>query len=159
LDAGIELRQLEKRLSIASLATTIKMLERRFNSALTSSAGRLFDAVASLIGVRDRVTYEGQAAMELEWLATRATPDGSYPFDVVEATPSAGSDPLFTIDTRPLIREIAHDSIKSVEPERIARRLHSTLTEIIVAGCRRIRRLLDIDIVVLSGGVFANALL
>ena len=65
-----------------ALRTIEKMLEQRFNTPLTSSAGRLFDAVAALAGVRDRVSYEGQAAMELEWLATGVRPDGAYPFDL-----------------------------------------------------------------------------
>ena len=62
------------------------MLERRINTPLTSSAGRLFDAVASLAGVRDTVSYEGQAAIDLEALATELGPDSAYPFEI-EATP------------------------------------------------------------------------
>lgn len=58
-----------------------RMLERRLNTAMTSSAGRLFDAVAALAGVRACVRYEGQAAIELEWLASGVAPDGAYPFE------------------------------------------------------------------------------
>ncbi|HEY2587413.1 MAG TPA: carbamoyltransferase HypF, partial [Tepidisphaeraceae bacterium] len=79
-DAGTASAQWEARVGSPSLRTVRQMIERRFNAPMTSSAGRLFDAVASLVGLRDRVSYEGQAAIELEWLARTASPCGSYPF-------------------------------------------------------------------------------
>ena len=63
------IRSLPARIAASELRLVERMLERQFNTPLTSSAGRLFDAVAALAGVRDRVSFEGQAAMELEWLA------------------------------------------------------------------------------------------
>jgi hydrogenase maturation protein HypF len=159
------------------------MLERRLNTPLTSSMGRLFDAVAALAGVRDRASYEGQAAIDLEALATAITPDGSYPFDiaspprppvrlVAQQAAAARSDEQgkagdaetgdaspTIIDTRPLIRAIAAEAGKGVEPARIARRFHSTLVELIVAVCEQVRRASGIQAVALSGGVFLNALL
>ena len=82
------------------LYVDIKSTVTLVNAPLTSSAGRLFDAVAALAGVRRAVRYEGQAAIELEGLATEVRPDGVYPFEL------AGGSPL-VVDTRPLIAEVA----------------------------------------------------
>ena len=73
----------------SELNTLRQMIERRVNSPLTSSAGRLFDAVAALAGIRTSVTFEGQAAIELEWLATETAADGSYPVEL-QRPPGSG---------------------------------------------------------------------
>jgi hydrogenase maturation protein HypF len=155
-DAQAELPSLRARLLPSEMRTITRMLERHFNTPLTSSAGRLFDAVAALAGVRDRVSYEGQAAVELEWLATGVPPDGAYPF----AFPSSSDAraPL-VVDTRPLIRAVAEDAARSVPAAHIARRFHSTMVDLIAAVCGRLRQATGIGAVVLSGGVFLNALL
>jgi hydrogenase maturation protein HypF len=158
VDAEADASLLEKRVPAAALRTVRRMLERRFNTPLTSSAGRLFDAVAALAGVRDQVSYEGQAAMELEWLASDVTPDGTYPFDLVASQPHQGT-PTLEIDTRPLIRAVAQEAGMGVAPKMISRRFHSTLVYAIMAVCDRLRTITKLQTVVLSGGVFMNALL
>src|SRR5262249_21776116 len=92
VDAGCESRLVEspERRMVRAL------LDRNLNTPPTSSAGRLFDAVASLVGVRDRVNYEGQAAVELEGLAALVLPSGRYPFAITTGV----------VDTRPLIRAV-----------------------------------------------------
>jgi hydrogenase maturation protein HypF len=131
------------------------MMAKGLNSPSTSSAGRLFDAVASLAGVRDRVSFEGQAAIELEQLATeergQGAPNGSYPFAIADAP--------FVVDTRPLIRAIVADVAAGAGALIIAGRFHSTLIEIIASMCERIRAATGLQAVMLSGGVFLNALL
>jgi hydrogenase maturation protein HypF len=136
-----------------------QMLERGVQAPPTSSAGRLFDAVAALAGVRLQVSYEGQAAVELEWLATDQPPDGSYPFDLVEATEGNPSQTTLVIDTRPLIRAVAQDVVAEATGACIARRFHTTLVEIIANVCRRLRQTTGVTAVALSGGVFLNTLL
>jgi hydrogenase maturation protein HypF len=150
-DAGAELPALRARLLPVELRSVERMLERGFNTPLTSSAGRLFDAVAALAAVRDRVSYEGQAAVELEWLASEVAPDGAYPFELRQTDAA----PL-VVDTRPLIRAIVADSASAA---KIARRFHSTVVEIIVAVCQRLCESTGLTAVVLSGGVFLNAIL
>ncbi len=152
-DAELASALLESRVPAASLRICTQMLERGLNTPWTSSMGRLFDAVAALAGVRDRVSYEGQAAMELEWLATGLAPYGAYPFDLIEAADAV------QIDTRPLIRAVAEDAGHGVAPARIGRRFHTTIIDLIARVCNRLRRTSGLSVVALSGGVFMNVLL
>jgi hydrogenase maturation protein HypF len=159
VDAGAEFGSISAKCGERDLATVRTMLERRLNSPLTSSAGRLFDAVAAIAGVRTHVSYEGQAAIELEALATDVPPDMAYPFELSAERPDPGARAVHVIDTRPLIRAVAQDAATGVGSARIARRFHSTVVEIVAAVCTRLRAETGLDAVVLSGGVFVNALL
>lgn len=127
------------------------MLEKRIASPLATGAGRWFDAVAALVGVRDVISYEGQAAIELEALASRSE-EPPYTFEVEAGTP-------FEIDLRPAIRAIAADVRRHVPTAAIASRFHSTMAEVVLASCRIARRTHGIDVVALSGGCFQNVLL
>ena len=84
LDAGNSSGEFVSRLPKAAFRTIEQMLEKGFRTPMTSSAGRLFDAVAVLAGLRHRVSYEGQVAIELEWLATGVADSGTYPFELNE---------------------------------------------------------------------------
>jgi hydrogenase maturation protein HypF len=130
------------------------MLTRRVNTIATSSAGRLFDAVASLIGLRHTVSFEGQAAMMLE-AAANAHPDPApdlYDFALTGASPTE-------VDFRPMIHQIAAGLEASQAQAHIAARFHHTLVAAIVEVCRRMRTDLELNRVCLSGGCFQNALL
>jgi hydrogenase maturation protein HypF len=140
------------------------MLQRQLNTIPTSSAGRLFDAVASLIGLRHSVSFEGQAAMMLE-AAAQEFLDGSdagtlVPYRFILAEPgnsdAAGQTDL---DFRPMIRQVLEDLVRRESRARIAAGFHSTLVTAIAAVCRRMRSQLDLDRVCLSGGCFQNAIL
>jgi hydrogenase maturation protein HypF len=131
----------------------LKMLERRLNSPLTSSCGRLFDAVAALIGLRGKVSYEGQAAIELEALAELAACDEVYPFD------SVMEEGRYISDFGPMIRSMVRDMAAGRPGAEIARCFHNTLAEVVAVTCDRIRTDTGIGRVALSGGVFQNKLL
>jgi hydrogenase maturation protein HypF len=148
-DSGCESPAWVQRQSASWLQATSKMLTSGFNTHVTSSAGRLFDAVASLIGVRDACSYEGQAAVELESLAASASEDGVYPWSFEEPV----------IDTRPLIRAVVDDVNRGVAAAAIARRFHEVMADLIAGVCKRLADETGLDAVVLSGGVFLNALL
>jgi hydrogenase maturation protein HypF len=157
LDALGDASLLRDRISATALRIAQRMISQQLNAPLTSSVGRLFDAVASIAGVRDFVTYEGQAAVELEWLAIDVPTDREYPFEVVSARDTAES-PL-VIDTRPMIRAIVKDVESRTSSARIARRFHSTLVSIIAHTCQHLRDTSGLNAVVLSGGVFMNTIL
>ena len=132
----------------AELSIICGMLSRGINSPLTSSAGRMFDAVASLIGLRQRIGFEGQAAMQLEFIADRTVADG-YPFSVDRTNGTA------VIDPAEMMRAILRDREENVPNSAIASRFHNTMAEIMVA----IAKLAGEEKIALSGGCFQNKLL
>ena len=127
----------------------LEMAVKRLNSPLTSSLGRLFDGVAAIAGLRSRVTYEGQAAMELEMAAAEET--GSvYDYAWEEGAPCR-------ILPAPIIRGVAADVGKGLGVPAISAKFHNTLVRMFSDLCESIRRQRGLDRVVLSGGVFQNA--
>ncbi|NOT01886.1 MAG: carbamoyltransferase HypF [Phycisphaerales bacterium] len=136
------------------------VLRNRVNCPVTSSMGRLFDAVASIVGIGQRVNSEGRAATELEFAAESVDDETTYPFTiervgVQDNSPiSSGATAPWVIDWGPMVAAILDDVERSARPNRIARRFHNTLVEIIVSVARRAD-----ERVVLSGGCFQNRLL
>jgi hydrogenase maturation protein HypF len=124
------------------------MITRGINCVGTSSCGRLFDAIASLTGVQQEVTFEGQAAIALE-MATAKGITEHYPYDIEDGDPAQ-------IDLRPMIRSIVEELRSSQLPQVIAARFHNTLGQIIVDGSSRIRKSENLNRVCLSGGTFQN---
>jgi hydrogenase maturation protein HypF len=155
-DAGLDDGLLGSRVPSAEQSTVRRMIERRLNAPATSSMGRLFDAVASLAGVRDRVGYEGQAAIELEGLASDRREDGCYPFEIAGADDAQSP---FVIDVRPMICTLASDVRGGCPGGVVARRFHDTIVHLVAETCGRLRGRSGLSAVVLSGGVFQNALL
>ncbi len=127
------------------------MAARRINAPMTSSAGRLFDAVAALLGIRDTINYEGQAAIELEQVAD-VQERGSYPATI------AGDGEL-RLAGADLVRAAAEDLAANVPVPVIAARFHNGVAASIVSVCTRLRERSGLAVVALSGGVFQNLLL
>ena len=121
------------------------MLTKGLNSPITSSAGRLFDAVSSLLGIRQITRFEGQAAMELEFSLDGVMTDKSYPFEIL---PSLSGD---IVDWSAMIRDILEERERE-KIGTIAARFHNTLIEMIVQVAQRIGE----EKVVLTGGCFQN---
>ncbi len=117
-------------------------------SPLTSSAGRLFDAVAALCGVRTRVNYEGQAAVELEALAAREE-RVAYPLPFRSRV----------LDARETVRAVANDVATGVPADIVAARFHNALAQATAVACAQVAEEHESTTVVLSGGVFQNTLL
>ncbi|MFQ5350855.1 MAG: Sua5/YciO/YrdC/YwlC family protein, partial [Thermoanaerobaculia bacterium] len=134
----------------------IRMLETGFRSPITSSAGRLFDGLAALTGLAQRVTFEGQAAMALEHVADPSVKD-AYPFVVAAGDPSAPEDDaeLQEIDWRPLVSAALDDIRRGTATGIIAARFHNALAAAVVELARRVGE----PRVALSGGCFQNRLL
>ena len=139
-----------------SWADVLTMSRRGINAPVTSSAGRLFDAVAALTGVRDSVNYEGQAAVELEqraaaaWAAVPAS--GAYRAAITPGAP-------LTVAGADLFRAAAEDLLDGQPADVIAARFHHGVAALIEEVCLLLRESSGLGTVALSGGVFQNVLL
>jgi hydrogenase maturation protein HypF len=140
-----------RRRNARNWAAVTSMARLGINSPLTSSAGRLFDAVAALVGVRDTINYEGQAAIELEQLADPAERSG-YPAEV-------GTDGLVQVRGSDLIRAAAEDLAAGATRSAVAARFQNGVAAAVLAVCRALRDRHNLGVVALSGGVFQNLLL
>ncbi len=131
--------------------TVVQMAIKGINAPLTSSLGRLFDAVAAIVGLRGTVAYEGQAAMELEMMAD-GNEQGSYPFDW-------SNDAVKEVAVGPIIKGVVEDILAGVPAFIISRKFHDTLIAMWAELCGVLRGETGLERVVLSGGCFQNVLL
>lgn len=131
----------------------LRMMERKINSPLTSSCGRLFDAVAALIGLRQRVNYEAQAAVELEMSIAPSSCGPGYPLQLV------AEGEHWIISTRALFEALLDDLAQGAAPAVISRRFHDGLVECFAEIATLLRNKIQINQVCLSGGTFHNAYL
>jgi len=143
-----------KSFSATDLAGLKAMLKAGVNSPLTSSAGRLFDAVAALLGLRQRVRFEGQAAMELEFAIAGAYTEETYPFEIAcqERIPRTDGNSILVVDWGPIVQGILADLKRQLPVGTISAKFHNALAEVIVAVARRAGH----PQVALSGGCFQN---
>ena len=126
------------------------MTRSNTNSPETSSMGRLFDAMSSLLGLRNVVNYEGQAAIEMEAMADRTCVEG-YEF---EATDNGS-----IIKAEPVIKRAIEDLLDGVSPQVISAKFHLGVADLITSIARRIRAERHLNRIALSGGVFQNMFL
>jgi len=142
---GLNFAPLEQQVLERQLATGL-------NSPLTSSTGRLFDAVAAALGVcRDR-TYEGQPAVELEMIAA-VDETGFYPIHL-----DRSGEPL-VLDTPALFREVVEDFRRGASRDKVSARFHNSLVRLLAAACEEVRARTGLNLVAMSGGVLQNALI
>jgi hydrogenase maturation protein HypF len=142
-------RELDRR----QVAVLLRMAERGVNSPLTSSCGRLFDAVSALAGIRKRVNYEAQAAIEFEAAIAGAGEGAGYPFEI---RPEGSG---WIIDTRPLFAAAVNDLTCAVPAGIVSRRFHEGLVDVLARTAKLIYGETGLDNICLSGGSFQNVFL
>jgi hydrogenase maturation protein HypF len=128
------------------------MIDKGFNSPLTSSVGRLFDAAGSIILGKPKITTEAEIPIELENMSDAGCLE-SYAFSM------SNSEGRLLVSADKMIRGILRDMNKGVEKGKVAAKFHNTIAEIITATALSIRKKYRIKKVALSGGVFVNAFL
>lgn len=145
----------------------INMADHKINSVTSTSAGRLFDAVSAILGIRKSSTFEGEASMTLEFAAesyqevAEKLPMGRSLLygNIPDTTLTPDPEGYFELPTDQLVKDLIDQRFNREDIDRLAWLFHARLAEMIVAGCEKIREDTGIETVALSGGVFQNLLL
>jgi hydrogenase maturation protein HypF len=132
------------------LKLLLTALDKHINSPLTSSMGRLFDAAAALVGLRQKCSFEGQAAMALEYAALQANSDECYPYEITPVT-NADQGERCIIEWKPIFAAMLNETI----PARMSAKFHNTLAMMVVETAQRV----GTHQVALTGGCFQNRVL
>ncbi len=135
----------------ANIDVVDAMLAKRLHCFDTSSCGRLFDAVSSIVGLRHEVTFEGQAAIELEMIADPSV-ERAYPYAIADGD-------VVQLDMRPMIEAIVGELARGISANEISAAFHNTLAAAMVEVCGGIRKEENLNRLCLSGGTFQNVLL
>jgi hydrogenase maturation protein HypF len=135
-------------------AALLQMNTQGVNAPITTSCGRLFDAVAALLDLRETITYDGQAAIELEMIIEPGTAAEPYPYHL-----ETGPDGCLQMNPVPMIREIVDGNKHGVTAAASSNRFHQSLAVMLTEVCRRLGSEKNVNEVVLSGGVFQNMVL
>ena len=140
---------LMKRVDLKKWEILKRMIDKKINTPWTSSMGRFFDAISSILSVRDEVHYEGQAAIELEMIADLDVKE-EYPFYLEK------EERPMLIDPKEIVRGVVRDLVEGVPSSKISGKFHRAIARIIVETCDAIRYEKGLNRVALSGGVFQN---
>ena len=143
---------LVKKISRKNWDVLKKMIDNRINSPLASSVGRLFDAAASIILVKEKAAFEAELPVELERIARQAYSD-SYDF-VVES-----KNGMLVINPSQIIRGIVRDISKKIDKPTISAKFHNSIAGMILEISLKVRKRFGVEKIVLSGGVFQNKFL
>ncbi|RPJ82482.1 MAG: carbamoyltransferase HypF, partial [Deltaproteobacteria bacterium] len=135
----------------SKINTIARMVSNRINAPMTSSLGRLFDGIAAIIGLRYRVSFEGQAAMEMEMTADQSIEE-IYEYSWLEGSP-------FQIDIKPIVQGVVRDVINHISQPAICGKFHNTLIHLFTELSGVIREKNGLNRIALSGGVFQNQIL
>ncbi len=125
----------------------LNLIDKKINSPLCSSVGRLFDGIASLINLKQNTSFEGQAAMDLENILSGTLTDDRYKFEIIKA-----GENNYIVDWRKVVLDIINDFTKNISKQNISAKFHSALTDIII----EISKISGIKQIALSGGCFQN---
>jgi hydrogenase maturation protein HypF len=148
-----------KKIPDDKIELVLKMIDKEINSPLTSSCGRLFDAVAAILGIRHAVSFEGQAALELEMLASSHLSSRSREVINPYAYSLHTNNHYITISYRPTLKGLLEDLKNAVSGSEIALKFHYTIVAALTEATLKISKNRKIDKIALSGGCFQNLLL
>ena len=172
----VQTMEIVKKLDLCSepeCKVLLAMADRKMNAVISTSAGRLFDAASAILGIRTKSTFEGEASMALEFAAETYEASrrkmrerqeiqeqvNSEKSRDIRNSGNIDTEEMLIMNTGNLIKYLAEKKIEGVQAEKLAYTFHEKLADLIISGCRQIRKKTKCNCVALSGGVFQNRLL